>query len=95
MFLTFLWLLQRLGFWWTLGCCALVTMAFRCAFARVATRFGIDLLWGTREPVIQSPCYSNAVCPYFCSDLIFAIGKPALRLILIAFDSSFLHSQAC
>lgn len=44
MFLAFPWLLQRLGFWWTLGACALITVACFAAFALVVKRFGIDLL---------------------------------------------------
>jgi len=44
MFLTFPWLLQRLGFWWTLGACALITMVCFAAFALVVKRFGIVLL---------------------------------------------------
>ena len=44
MFLVFPWLLQRLGFWWTLGCCALITIALFAALALVLKRFGIDLL---------------------------------------------------
>ena len=44
MFLAFPWLLQRLGFWWTLGCCALITIACFAAVALVLRRFGIDLL---------------------------------------------------
>jgi len=44
MFLVFPWLLPRLGFWWTLGSCALITMACFGAFALLVKRFGITLL---------------------------------------------------
>jgi len=44
MFLAFPWLLQRLGFWWALGSCALITIACFAAFALVVRRFGIELL---------------------------------------------------
>jgi hypothetical protein len=44
MFLAFPWLLQRLGFWWTLGSCALITIACFRAFALAVKRFGITLL---------------------------------------------------
>ena len=44
MFLAFPWLLNRVGFWWTLGACALITMACFGAFALVLKRFGITLL---------------------------------------------------
>ena len=44
MFLAFPWLLQRLGFWWTLGCSALLTMACFGVFALIVKRFGIHLL---------------------------------------------------
>ena len=44
MFLAFPWLLQRFGFWWTLGACALITMACFGAFGLVVRRFGITLL---------------------------------------------------
>ncbi|MFP5393846.1 MAG: DUF3147 family protein [Gammaproteobacteria bacterium] len=44
MFLVFPWLLQRLGFWWTLGACALLTALCFGAFALALRRFGIILL---------------------------------------------------
>jgi F0F1-type ATP synthase assembly protein I len=44
MFLVFPWLLQRIGFWWALGGCALITILCFAAFALVLRRFGIDLL---------------------------------------------------
>jgi hypothetical protein len=44
MFLAFPWLLQRVGFWPTLGLCALITMACFGAFALLVKRFGIELL---------------------------------------------------
>jgi len=44
MFLAFPWLLQRFGFWWTLGSCALITMVCFGAFALLVKRFGITLL---------------------------------------------------
>ncbi|MBQ5941112.1 MULTISPECIES: DUF3147 family protein [unclassified Massilia] len=44
MFLAFPWLLQRLGFWWALGSCALITIACFAAFALLVRRFGIELL---------------------------------------------------
>ena len=44
MFLAFPWLLQRLGFWWALGSCALITIVCSAAFALVVRRFGIELL---------------------------------------------------
>ena len=44
MFLAFPWLLQRLGFWWTLGVCALITTACFGVFALVLRRFGITLI---------------------------------------------------
>lgn len=44
MFLAFPWLLQRLGFWWALGSCVLITIACFAAFALVVRRFGIELL---------------------------------------------------
>lgn len=44
MFLLFPWLLQRLGFWWALDSCALITIACFAAFAVVLRRFGIGLL---------------------------------------------------
>jgi hypothetical protein len=44
MFLAFPWLLPRLGFWWTLGCSALITVACFGAFAFVVKRFGVTLL---------------------------------------------------
>ena len=44
MFLAFPWLLQRLGFWWTLGACTVLTVACFALFALVVKRFGIVLL---------------------------------------------------
>jgi len=44
MFLAFPWLLQRFGFWWTLGSCGLITMACFGVFALIVRRFGITLL---------------------------------------------------
>lgn len=44
MFLAFPWLLQRLGFWWTLGACALLTILCFGMFAVALRRFGIGLL---------------------------------------------------
>jgi hypothetical protein len=44
MFLVFPWLLARLGFWATLGACALITVVCFGAFALVLKRFGISLL---------------------------------------------------
>ena len=44
MFLAFPWLLQRLGFRWTLGACTALTVACFAAFALVVKRFGIVLL---------------------------------------------------
>lgn len=44
MFLAFPWLLPRLGFWWTLGCSVLITVACFSVFALVVKRFGITLL---------------------------------------------------
>ena len=44
MFLAFPWLLQRFGFWWTLGASALITVICFGAFALVVKRFGVNLL---------------------------------------------------
>ena len=44
MFLAFPWLLPRLGFWWTLGASALITIVCFGLFALVVKRFGINLL---------------------------------------------------
>ncbi|MFC5460526.1 DUF3147 family protein [Massilia niabensis] len=44
MLLAFPWLLQRVGFWWTLGSCALITAVSVGAFAMFVKRFGIELL---------------------------------------------------
>ena len=44
MFLVFPWLLHRLGFWWTLGACACLTVACFGLFALVVKRFGITLI---------------------------------------------------
>lgn len=44
MFLAFPWLLQRFGFWWALGACALITVICFSAFALVVKRFGVTLL---------------------------------------------------
>ena len=44
MFLAFPWLLQRLGFWWALGSCTLITIGCFAAFALIVRRFGIELL---------------------------------------------------
>ncbi|MEW6762472.1 MAG: DUF3147 family protein [Pseudomonadota bacterium] len=44
MFLAFPWLLPRLGFWWTLGVSALLTVMCFGLFALLVKRFGIVLL---------------------------------------------------
>ena len=44
MFLAFPWLLDRLGFWWTLGACALLTIICFALVALVLKRFGIILM---------------------------------------------------
>ena len=44
MFLAFPWLLPRIGFWWTLGASALITVVCFGLFALAVKRFGIDLL---------------------------------------------------
>jgi len=44
MFLAFPWLLQRLGFWPTLGACTLLTVACFGVFVLALKRFGISLL---------------------------------------------------
>lgn len=44
MFLAFPWLLQRFGFWWALGACALITVICFGAFALIVKRFGVTLL---------------------------------------------------
>lgn len=44
MFLAFPWLLPRLGFWWTLGSCAFITIACFGVFALIVKRFGVTLL---------------------------------------------------
>jgi hypothetical protein len=44
MFLLFPWLLPRLGFWWTLGASALLTLACFGLFAWALRPFGIELL---------------------------------------------------
>jgi len=44
MFLAFPWLLQRFGFWWTLGASALITVICFGAFALVVKCFGVNLL---------------------------------------------------
>jgi F0F1-type ATP synthase assembly protein I len=44
MFLAFPWLLQRLGFWPTLGACTLLTVVCFGLFAMAIKRFGIALL---------------------------------------------------
>ena len=44
MFLAFPWLLPRLGFWWTLGACTLITVLCFWLFALAVRRFGIELL---------------------------------------------------
>lgn len=44
MFLAFPWLLPRLGFWWTLGASALLTIVCFSVFAWGLKRFGIHLM---------------------------------------------------
>jgi uncharacterized membrane protein (GlpM family) len=44
MFLAFPYLHVRIGFWWTLATCALITMACFALFAFVMRYFGIELL---------------------------------------------------
>jgi uncharacterized membrane protein (GlpM family) len=44
MFLAFPWLLQRLGFWPTLGACTVLTVVCFGLFAMALKRFGISLL---------------------------------------------------
>ncbi len=44
MFLLCPWLLPRLGFWWTLGASALLTLACFALFAWALRPFGIELL---------------------------------------------------
>ena len=44
MFLLFPWLLPRLGFWWTLGASALITVACFALLAWALRSFGIELL---------------------------------------------------
>lgn len=44
MFLAFPFLHQRLGFWLTLGCCVVITLACFAALAYLLRSFGIDLL---------------------------------------------------
>jgi hypothetical protein len=44
MFLSFPWLLPRLGFWMTLAASALITVVCFGLFAFSVKRFGIDLL---------------------------------------------------
>ena len=44
MFLAFPWLLSRVGFWWTLAACTLLTIVCFGLFAVILKRFGIALL---------------------------------------------------
>lgn len=44
MFLAFPLLHDRIGFWWTLASCAVITVVCFVAFAYVVKQFGIDLL---------------------------------------------------
>lgn len=44
MFLTFPFLHDRIGFWWTLAACAAITIICLVVFAFVMKQFGIDLL---------------------------------------------------
>jgi hypothetical protein len=44
MFLAFPYLLPRIGFWWTLAACMVLTVVCFVAFATVVKRFGI-VLW--------------------------------------------------
>ncbi len=44
MFLLFPWLLPRLGFWWTLGASALITLLCFALFAWAVRPLGIELL---------------------------------------------------
>lgn len=44
MFLLFPWLIQRMGFWQSLGICVIFTVAFFAIYAMVLKRFGIHLL---------------------------------------------------
>jgi F0F1-type ATP synthase assembly protein I len=44
MFLAFPFLHDRIGFWWTLSVCAVITVVCFVAFAYVVKQFGVDLL---------------------------------------------------
>lgn len=44
MFLAFPFLHVRLGFWWTLGACVLITLLCFLGFAYLVKRMGVDLL---------------------------------------------------
>ena len=44
MFLAFPYLHDRLGFWWTLASCAVITIVCFAVFAYVVKQFGIELL---------------------------------------------------
>ena len=44
MFLAFPFLHDRIGFWWTLAACAVITVVCFVAFAYVVKQFGVDLL---------------------------------------------------
>jgi hypothetical protein len=44
MFLAFPWLLHRIGFWWTIGACTILTIICFGLLALVLKRFGIFLI---------------------------------------------------
>lgn len=44
MFLTFPWLMARLGFWWALAASTAITIACFLGFAVLLRRFGVDLM---------------------------------------------------
>lgn len=44
MFLAFPWLHERIGFWWTLASCAVMTGICFALFAALLKRFGVELL---------------------------------------------------
>ena len=44
MFLAFPFLHDRIGFWWTLTACAVITVVCFVAFSYVVKQFGVDLL---------------------------------------------------
>lgn len=75
MFLAFPWLLQRLGFWWTLGACALITIAYFGAFALVVKR-SESLFFNCRNARLHL-CETGGSCRKLWDD---AETRPATHL---------------